>query len=84
MRRTKKIRRWYLVSMDVGILDSADTKRSLMARNGIVTTVREGPVYLADKDCSDGIGGSSYLIPDIEMVRQGFGEDLEEYEGELR
>ena len=64
---------WYLVTMDEGIIDTAKTKRSIMARNGFTKSKRESrSAYLVSGDASDGIGQSYYIIEDCNMIANGF------------
>ncbi len=73
---------WYLVSMDDGIIDSAKTKRSLMARNGFTKSKKEGKLaYHVGMDASDGIGCDYYMIKDCDMAANGFEWALVESEG---
>lgn len=79
---------WHLVDMDDGIIDTADTKRKLLKRNGFehahISHHRlNKPVYQVYKDASDGIGGDLAVYSSKEqLISDGFGWIFEEPAGE--
>ena len=74
---------WFLVDVDDGIIDQANTKTGLLARNGFLRTsiegyVRERPFYRIDRDDSDGVGGTLYVFSSkTQLIDAGFSWALE-------